>query len=103
MSDYHDDFIDEQGRRHAQSDEMMCSWRSWTVVGPRHLRVFLADGDCTHAPGVIAVATRLMPDVRFISTVSGDTLDTFYELSPNGWRSCLFGAKRGHVDVRQDR
>lgn len=103
MSDYDYEYIDEQGRRHAQSDEMMCSWRSWAVVGPRHLRVFLADGDCTHAPGVIAVATRLMPEVRFISTVSGDTLDTFYELRPNGWQSYLFGAKRGRVDVRQDR
>lgn len=102
MSDYNDDFIDEQGRRHAQSDEMMCCWRSWAVVGPRHLRVFLAEGDCTHAPGVIAVATRLMPSVRFVSTVSGDTLDMFYELRSNGWQSCLFGAKKGRVDARQD-
>lgn len=49
----------------------------------------LANGDCCHMPGAIAVARELDPEVRRIVIFSGDEADCRYEREGDEWQAFL--------------
>jgi hypothetical protein len=61
--------------------------------------LYMDDGDCCDMTGCIKRAQELMPDVRAISTINQEGIDTFYYISPgfgefpDEWRSMNGGPK----------
>lgn len=70
------------------SDELCCYINRIALdFDGRSVRLELPALNCVHMPGAIALAKRSMPDVEFIQTTQGGTLDTAYCLTTGGtWK-----------------
>jgi hypothetical protein len=56
----------------------------------KSVQLTLCPKNCTDMTGAINFATRLMPDVRVIATVSGRDEETAYILQDGKWRSTTY-------------
>ena len=70
------------------SDELVCEWRSWTVIAPVALLLKMPEGQCCDMEGTVQLGQVLMPDVETIYTQVGEGMDTTYVKCADGtWRS----------------
>ena len=71
--------------------ELMCSLMEVQAdFVAKSVQLTLCPKNCTDMTGAINFATRLMPDVRFVATVSGRDKETAYVLRDGKWRPTFY-------------
>jgi hypothetical protein len=74
-------------RTSAFSQELMCSWRQIWPVDQKTIALMFEVGHCCDMRGVVAVATRLMPELDRIITFQGNEPDTEFRLLNGEWHA----------------
>ena len=73
------------------NEELMCSLMEVQAdFIAKSVQLTLCPKNCTDMSGAIEFATRLMPDVRVIETVSGRDKKTAYILRDGKWQSATY-------------